>query len=147
MFHLLVLLSLIVINANGVVAVTLDASFLTQLGYNNQSSDVNIGSFNITDIDPNTFKGYTNLTHLAIGRSRLSKIDLGMFKDSVKLQEIELTTNPSLIELTNSKKIVFPFMRRLFIWGCSLTNLDSNIITALPNLTNLETPFDNWYKP
>lgn len=147
MFNLLILLSLLASNAYEVASVTVDSSFLTQLGYNNQSSDVNIGSFNITDIDPNVFKGYTNLTRFAIGPSRLSKIDLGMFKDSVKLQEIVLTTNPSLIELTNSKKIVFPFMRRLFIWGCSLTNLDSNVISALPNLTNLETPFDNWYKP
>ena len=64
MFHLLVLISLLTSNAYDVVAVTLDAALLTQLGYNNQSPNVRITFENITDLDPNAFKGYTNLKNL-----------------------------------------------------------------------------------
>ena len=147
MFHLLFLLSLIVSNHNGVFAVILGASMLSQLGYNNESSEILIRKYEISDIDPNAFKGYTKLTYFNLQSSSLSKIDLGLFKDSVNLQSLHLINNPSLTELTNSKKIVFPFMQILTIWETPLTNLDSNVINALPNLTEFECPNSNRLSP
>ena len=132
------MLSLIASNAYGVAAVTLDASMLAQLGYNNKTTDVNIGDFAITDIDPNAFKGYKNLTYFRVQPSGLAKIDLSVFNDSVNLQNILFINNPSLTQITNSKKVVFPSMQSLLLSGCPLNNLDSNVINSLPNLGSLE---------
>ena len=135
MFYLAVLISLLASNSYGVVAVTLDATLLIQLGNNNQSSSVYINGNNITDIDPNAFNGYTQLKSLSIQQSALSKIDLGLFKDLVNLQSLDFSYNPSLTQLTNSKKIAFPFIQSLLLNSCPLPSLDSNVINALPNLT------------
>ena len=83
MFHLLVLISLLA--SNNVIAVTLNASLLNQLGYNNQSSSINIGDYSINDIDPNAFKGYSKLKDLSLSSNAFTKIDLGVFKDLVNL--------------------------------------------------------------
>ena len=136
MFNLLVLLSLLASNAYGVAAYTLDASMLTQLGYNNQSTFVFIGDSNMTDIDPNAFKGYTKMTNLFITSTSMPKLDLEVFKDSLNLQAMTFWGNSSLTELTNSKKIVFPFMGGLSFENSPLANIDSNVINAFPNLTS-----------
>ena len=133
MFHLLVFISLLAINAYGVAAITLDSTLLTQLGYNNQSLQVYAIGYNITDIDPDVFKGYNQLTTLRLQSNGFSKVDLSMFKDLVKLEILDLRYNP-MTELTNSKKIIFPFMAHLYCDNSQLTNLDSNIINGLPNL-------------
>ena len=117
---------------------TLDESLLTQLGYNNQSSSVSININNITDIDSIAFKGYTQLTSLSIQQSSLSKIDLGLFKDSVNLQSLNFLYNPILTQLTNSKKIIFSFVQILVFKDCPLSNLDSNVVNAFPNLTTFD---------
>ena len=133
MFHLLVLLSLLANNAYKVAAVTLDASLLTQRGFNNESLNINIGVYYITDIDPNAFKGYTKLINFNIEGNELSMLDLGLFKDSVNLTHIDLMDNP-LTELTNTQSIVFTYMNWLALHECLLANLDSNLINSLPNL-------------
>lgn len=72
MFHFLVLLSLLTSNAYKVIAVTLDASLLTKLGYNTRSTGVYIDRTNITDIDPNAFKG-SQVVFLGLQTNLLSK--------------------------------------------------------------------------
>ena len=135
MFHLLVL-SLLASNVYSVAAVTLNASLLTQLGYNNKSSYIFINGNDITDIDSDAFNGYNQLTTFTILSSSLSKIDLGVFKDLVNLETLDLRYNP-LSQLTNSKKITFPFLQVLDLNGCPLANLDSNVVNSLPNLVKL----------
>ena len=134
MFRLLVFISLLAINSYGVIAITLDANLLTQLGYNNQSLLVYANGYNITDIDPDAFKGYNQLTILRLQSDGLSKVDLSLFKDLVKLEILDLNNNPSMTELTNSKKIIFPFIAHLYCDNSKLTSLDSNVINGLPNL-------------
>jgi Leucine-rich repeat (LRR) protein len=112
MFHLLVLLSLLATNAYDVTAISLDATLLTQLGFNNQSSYVSIDGYNISDIDPNAFKGYTRLTYFRMVSNSLSKLDLSVFKDSIYLKMLYIRNNP-LTQLTNSKKIIFQFLEEL----------------------------------
>ena len=133
MFCLLILISLLAINAYDVTAATLNASLLNQFGYNNQSDKISLIGYFITDIDPNAFKGYTQLRMLSLVGLELSKIDLEIFNDSVNLGYLKLSENP-LTQLTNSKKIQFPSLRCLFLDNCALNNLDSNVINALPNL-------------
>lgn len=111
MFYLLVLLSLISTNTYDVTAVTLDASMLNQLGYNNQSWEITINFNNIDNIDPNAFNGYTNVTRLNLQHNALLKVDLEAFKDMVNLKFIDLSYNP-LAQVTNpyflkSKKSYF----------------------------------------
>lgn len=149
MFHLVVFLSLLASIDYGVTAVTLDASLLTQRGYNNESLGIYIfgaGNNNINDIDnidPNAFKGYTKLLGLNLRLNALSKIDFEVFKDLVSFRGLDLSFNP-LTQLTNSKKIVFPFFESLSLNGCPLTSLDSNVINSLPNLTTFD--FQNGYQ-
>ena len=114
MFHWLVLLSLFVSNHYGVSAVTLDASLLSQLGYNNESSFIGIGYYHdITDIDPNAFKGYTKVTQLIISTNdQLIRIDLESFKYLINLQVLSLDIK-AMTQLTNSKKSHFHLCRVL----------------------------------
>lgn len=65
MLHL-VLLILLTSKVHDLGAVTLNASLLTQLGFNNESQYVNLLAKNIDEIDPNAFKGYTKLTNLLL---------------------------------------------------------------------------------
>ena len=134
MFRLLVFISLIASHANGVFAVTLDESLLNQRGYNNQSSYIYISIYNIDDIDPNAFKGYTSVTTMRLESSQLTKVDLSLFKDMVNLDSLSLSYNIKLTQLTNAKKIMFPSMTSLQLSGCPLINLDSNVTNALPKL-------------
>ena len=136
MLRLLVLLSLLACNQYDVSAVTLDATLLAQLGFNNQSSYVNVDENNITDIDPNAFKGYTRLTFLTMKSNAFSKLDLSAFKDLVNLQLLSLGSNPLLTQLTNSKKIIFQFLEELDCYNNPLTSLDSNVINGLPNIVS-----------
>ena len=138
MFHLLVILIALSTNDYGVNAVILDASMLARLGYNNQSSQINIAGSDITDIDANAFKGYTKVTYFRIQSSGLIKIDLGVLEDSVNLQTILFFNNPSFTQITNPRKIVFPFVERFAINDCPMSYWDSNCINALPNVTTLE---------
>ena len=143
MFHLLfVFLSLLLTsNSYGVVAVTLNASMLNQLGYNNASTSINIYSSNIDDIDPNTFKGYTNLTSLTMQSCGFKQVDLGLFKDLTSLKILDLSFNP-LTQLTNPKKISFPFLHYLILNNCPLISLDQNVINGTPNLTSFSIEND-----
>jgi hypothetical protein len=135
MLHLLVLLiSLLANNAYGVVAISLDETLLTQLGFNNGSLNVVINGYDITEIDVNAFKGYTQMTQLQIEYSGFSTLDLELFKDSVNLQTLTLSYNPSLTHLTNSKKLIFPTMRYLNLYVPLLSSLDPNLIKGLPYL-------------
>ena len=104
MYHLLVLLSLMASNVYGVVAVTLDASMLTQFGYNNQSSGIYFFHKNIDDIEPNAFNGYTKLTFVDLLYNFLTKLDLSLFKDLVNLAILYFQGNILLTQLTNVKK-------------------------------------------
>lgn len=94
MFYLLVLVNLLASNVYTVAATTLDASLLTQLGYNNQSRIIYINRQYITDFDPNAFKGYTKLTNLYLQENALLQIDLAVLKDSVNLIDMYLSKNP-----------------------------------------------------
>lgn len=128
MFHLLVLLVIIACNSKyGVFAVTLDASLLSQRGYNNESWYIQISYSNIDGIDPNAFKEYTKVIGLDLQSNQLSKVDIGLFKDIVNLTTIDLSYNP-LTQITNSKKIVFSIMRNLRLYECPLSSsFDSNV--------------------
>ena len=136
MFHFLVVLSLIASNAYDVTSVTLDASMLTLFGYNKESSYVFFYNSNVTDIDPNAFKGYSKVTTLGLPNNALAKIDLEWFKDMVNLTYLYISDNPLLTQVVNPKKIVFPLMQVLEIARCPLTSFDSNVINALPNLVS-----------
>ena len=136
MFHVLVLLSLLTSNIYNVAAVTLNSTLLTQLGYNNQSYDIGVYGQHITDIDPNAFKGYSSLKYLNLDSNELTNLDLGVFKDSINLQSIDLAANP-LTQLTNTKKITFPFLQRFSLYSSSLASLDSNVVNAFPNITSV----------
>lgn len=135
MFNLLVSISLLTSYAYCVTGFTLDASYLAQFGYNNQSLQVYFFGPNITDIDPNAFNGFTKLTQLTIASTKLSKIDLEVFKDAVNLQVLDLTENSLLTQVNNSKRIIFPFMESFTISYSGLTVLESSVINAFPNLT------------
>ena len=134
MFHLLILLSLLACNGYGVVSVSLTASMLNQRGYNNQSTYVYISDFTITDIDPNAFKGYTQMTYLSL-IVNASKLDLGLFKDSVNLGWLRLFTQSA--QITNLKKITLPSLMILYLYDYPLASLDTNVINGTPNLSSL----------
>ena len=142
MYQLLVLLSLLASNMYGVVAITLDASLLTQYRYNNQSKSIHLNELNIDSIDPNVFKGFTEVKELYIQRNQFLKLDLEVFKDLVNLNLLDLSVNP-LTQFTNSKKISFPFLQRLGLYLCPLTSLDSNVINGMLNATIVNINYDN----
>lgn len=133
MYQLLVLLSLLASNAYGVIAVTLDASMLNQLGYNNQSYRIYTMDLNITDIDPEAFKGFPLMIELDFFNSPLTKLDLEVFKYSSNLQLLNFQSC-KLTQLTNSKKIKVPSLYKLVFFDTPLVSLDSNVIQGLPNL-------------
>lgn len=70
MIHLLVL-SLLASNVYNAVSLILDVSLLTQLGFNNSSSIISINGYNISEIDPNAFKGYNQVTSLSFSLTAL----------------------------------------------------------------------------
>lgn len=144
MFRLLVLISLLA--SNGAIAFTLNASFLTQLGYNNQSTHVNIYNYDITDIDTNAFKGYSNVVYLSFASCSLTKIDLEVLKDLVNLVAFEIQDSP-FSQMTNSKRIIFKQLQNLNFYDCPLVSLDSNVINSLPNLTQLTIDNHNQLSP
>ena len=135
MYQLLVLLSLLASNAYGVAAITLDASYVNQYICNNQSYSVDIWEFNITDIDPEAFKGCTLLTKLYFNYNPLTKLDLEVFKYSSNLQLLKFMSSNKLTQFTNSKKITVPSLKSLIFYGTPLASLDSNLIQGLPNVT------------
>jgi hypothetical protein len=141
MFNFLVLLSLLLTSNGGyrVVAVILDASMLTQLGYNNQSESIYLVSSGISAIDPNTFKGYTQLKGVTFQGNALTSVDLELFNDSSNvLLGLYFTSNP-LTQLTNSKKITFPLLKYLNLIYCpTMTNLDSNVVNGTPSMESFE---------
>jgi Leucine-rich repeat (LRR) protein len=133
MFHFLVLLSLLTSIAYRVVAVTLDASLLTQLGYNTKSYGIYVDRENITDIDPNAFKGYTQVNYIGLQMNLISKLDLEVFKELVNLRQVFLSYNP-LTQLTNVKKLTFPQITSFYLNDCQLKSVDTDVINGLPNL-------------
>lgn len=141
MFNFLVLLSLLLTSNGGyrVVAVILDASMLTQLGYNNQSESIYLVSSGISAIDPNTFKGYTQLKGVTLQGNGLTSVDLELFNDSSNvLLGLYFTSNP-LTQLTNSKKITFPLLKYLNLVYCpTMTNLDSNVVNGTPSMEQFD---------
>ena len=147
MFHILVLSILLTSEVYDVGAVTLNASLLTQLGFNNETQYVDLFGRNIDQIDPNAFTGYSKVISLHLEYNSLSKIDLGVFKELVNLQILVLIANP-LTQLTNSKKILFPFLQRFYISSYDLDlALDSNVVNAMPNLTFFQGSIKNQLKP
>lgn len=74
MIHLLVLISLLA--CKGVIGFTLNAAMLS--GISNQSSTITITNNDITDIDPNAFKGYSKVTSLFMYYTALVKVDLSL---------------------------------------------------------------------
>ena len=119
---------------------------IAQLGYDNQSLNIYIFENNTTDIDPNAFKGYTQLNYVSLSSNSIKKIDLAVFKDSINLQELDFSFNP-LTQFTNSKKIIFPFLRTFFLYDCALESLDSNVVNALPNITYFDVQNDKQLNP
>lgn len=147
MFHFLVLLSLLLTSNGGyrVAAVILDASMLAQLGYNNQSESIFLFNSDINAIDPNTFKGYTQLKSVTFQGNSLTSVDLELFNDSTNvLLGLYFQSNP-LTQLTNSKKLTFPLLRYLYLVYCpSMTNLDSNVVNGTPSMESFAY-FDYYY--
>lgn len=133
MYQLLVLLSLLASNPYGVAAITLDASLVNQYICNNQSYGVYIWEFDITDIDPEAFKGCTLMTNLYFNYNPLTKLDLEVFKYSSNLQLLNFQ-NSQLSQFTNSKKITLPSVKRLIFYNTPLVSLDSNFIQGLPSV-------------
>ena len=132
-FNLLLLFTIAFIaNAN-----KLTESLLNQLGINKNSSNINFINPNITEIDTNAFKDYTNITIVKMTLNKLSTIDLKVFKSSsTKIISIWITA-PSLTKFTNSEKTRFPSLQSLELDVNSLLSPDSDVINGLPNLTLL----------
>ena len=145
MLNFLVLISLLA-NTYNVAAVTLNSTLLNQLGFNNQSSIITIVGQQITDIDPNAFKGNTNLIELVLEGNALTKLDLVVFKDSINLEILDMGINP-LTQLTNTNKIKFPSLQILGLFSSLLANLDSNVINAFPNIMAFNIQNDNQLSP
>ena len=136
--YLLVLLSLVTSNVYVVDSYTLTASVLTQLGYNNQSTTIDIRN-RIDSIDLNAFKGYQNLSFLILYTGNgMVTLDLEVFKDLVNLAKLTLDL-PSLINMTNTKKIKFPYLQALrLLGGKNYKNVDfGSALSSLDNLTEL----------
>jgi len=72
----------LVVNPNSIV---LNASYLSSLGYNNQSTLVQL-SENIVSIDPNTFNGYTQTITFFLVSNVLKEIDSEVFQGATSLQ-------------------------------------------------------------
>ena len=136
MFHLLVLLSLIASNAYGVSAVLLTTSLLAQLGFNSTSTYIYIWQ-NITEIDWNAFRGFSNMVMVSMSYNQLTKLDIGVFRDGTNLKRLDIGYNP-LIRLSNSRNYTYPSLESFALGNIPLTSLDANVINAMPNLIGFE---------
>ena len=77
-------------NTYDVTAVTLDASLLTQLEYNNQSQIIDLYNNNISVIDPNALDGYTQLSSFYLLYNQLSNLDFGLFKHLINIYKLKI---------------------------------------------------------
>lgn len=112
--YLLFLLSVVTSNIYMTESYTLTASVLNQLGYNSQSTSIDINDDNIDSIDPNALNGFNNLNELTFTNKKLLTIDLEMFKGAVNLNTLRIF-GQSLNKLTNLKNIQLPSLTMLFL--------------------------------
>ena len=133
MSYLLVLLSLVTSNIYMADSYTLTASYLTQFGYNTQSTSIGINDNKIENIDPNAFIGYERLEYLTITSTNLLTIDLEVFKyiaTSIKQLSLEVR---SLNKFTNSKNVKLPYLTSFSLYS-NLTSLNKAMFNAFPAL-------------
>ena len=90
--NFLVLLSLVTSNIYIVDSYTLTTSVLNQLGYNTQSTYININDNNIDKIVANSLNGYGNLRFLYIGNG-IKTIDVHAFEFLSNLSTLYLDKN------------------------------------------------------
>ena len=138
---LLLLLSLVTTNIY-VESFTITASVLTQMGYNNQSTYVDIRTYNnhidsIDSIDPNALNGYDKLIRLSIHSDQLTTIDIEIFKGAVNLEELFIVCR-SLNKFTNSKNIKLPRVTTLYFQN-NLTSFNKPMFSAFPALISFIT--------
>ena len=131
------LLLFITINLFITDGIILNESLLNQLGFIKSSSNININNPNITEIDKNAFKEYTDITIVKLTVRKLSTIDLKVFKSSSPNLISIWISAPSLTKFTNLEKTKFPSLKRLELDVSSLLSLDSDVINGLTNLTLL----------
>ena len=132
MSYWLVLLGLVTINIYIADSYTVTSSVLTQMGYDTQSSYIDIEDNAVDSIDPNALNGYDKINSILISSTNILTIDLEVFKGSVNVKWMFLNVT-SLNKLTNSNNVKFQYLRQLIV-NSNLTNLNKPMFSAFPAL-------------